>query len=319
MSSTTSGYNTFTPVTAVPLTSTTTTTPILATGATSTPNMFTSYRTPQRYEQNALKWEQRGNYTKAQKNREKVWRLQNPQYGPTYAAPTFYDNQNRFLGYNAGLGQQGMQSTGFRHTVPPVVETHVHPTVVQQTMRPEKITEVQPVIHRDVEAPQVHVIEKHMYEQVRSTGPNFVTNQPIIEETVRPRIIEEIQPVVHREVPAPFVEHVEQHVTEHITQPTTMTKEILNDPTVRAPGFAAGGPIQQGIATQGGLGQQGLGQQGFQQGFQPGMQQGFGQQGLQQQGLQQQGLQQQGLQQQGLQQQGVPRNVNTNTNTNIRR
>lgn len=291
---------------------TNTTTP----GYVTTPAGFTTYRTPDRYEQNALKWEQRGNYGKAQKNREKVWRLQNPQYGPTYAAPMFYDNQNRFLGYNTGLqqggmAQQGMQSASFHQVMPPTVETHMHPTIVQQTARPEKITEVQPIIHRDVDAPQVHVIEKHMYEQVRSTGPNLVTNQPIIEETVRPRIIEEIQPVVHREVPAPFVEHVEQHVTEHITQPTTMTKEILNDPTIRTPGFAAGGPVQQGIPLQGGQGGS----------FQPGLQQqggAFQQPGLQQQG----GFQQPGLQQ-GQQQQGLNRpQQGTNQqqgNQNIRR
>lgn len=255
---------------------------------------FQTNRTPQRYEQNALKWEQRGNWQKAQKNREKVWRLQNPQYGPQYAAPSFYDTQNRFLGYNNGLQQQGFQQQGFQqqgfqqqgfqqhaqgasfqHVMPATVETHTHATVIEQTMRPEKIVEVQPVIHRQVDAPQVHVIEKHMYEQVRSTGPNVITNAAIVEETVRPRIIEEIQPVVHREVPAPFVERVEQHVTEHITQPTTMTKEIQNDPTIRGPGIAAGGgPLQQ---------QQGLGMQQHGMGQQQGMHQ---QQGL---GMQQQG------------------------------
>jgi len=292
--------------TTYPMTTTGTTTGLVTTSTTTTPTNFTTYRTPERYEQNALKWEQRGNYGKAQKNREKVWRLQNPQYGPTYAAPAFYDTQNRFLGYNTGLqGQQGLH-TAFHHVMPPTVETHMHPTIVQQTVRPEKITEVQPVIHRDVDAPQVHVIEKHMYEQVRSTGPNVVTNQPIIEETVRPRIIEEIQPVVHREVPAPFVEHVEQHVTEHITQPTTMTKEILNDPTIRTPGFAAGGPVQQGIPLQSGQ-QGGAFQPGQQGSFQPGQQGSFqsGQQGSFQQG-QQQGAFQPG-QQQGLNRpQGVP-------------
>jgi len=216
---------------------------------------FATYRTPQRYEQNALKWEQRGNWTKAQKNREKVWRLQNPQYGAQYAAPQFYQN-NKFIGYNVPyqatplVQQQGFQQGAFSHTLPAVVETHVRPTIVQQTTRAERIVEVQPVVHREIEAPQVHVIEKHLYETVPSTGPNVITNRPIIEETVKPRIIEEIQPVVHREVPAPFFERVEQHVTEHITQPTTMTKEVINDATVRPVGVAAGGiPLQQTTTT----------------------------------------------------------------------
>jgi hypothetical protein len=207
------------------------------TAPVSTTPGYTTYRTPQRYEQNALKWEQRGNYAKAQKNREKVWRLQNPQYGPQYAAPIFY-SQNRFIGYNAPY------TPTTHYTAPAVVETHVRPTILQQTVRPEKIVEVQPVVHREVSAPEVHVIEKHVYETVPSTGPGLITRTPIVEETVMPRIVEEIQPVVHREVPAPFVEHVEQHVTEHITQPTMVTKEVVNDATIRpAYGIAAGGPV----------------------------------------------------------------------------
>jgi len=131
--------------------------------------------------------------------------------------------------------------------MPTVVESHLHATIVEQTSRPERIVEVQPVIHREVEQPEVHMIEKHTYEQVRSTGPTMVTRNAIVEETVRPRIIEEIQPVVHREVPAPFLEHVEQHVTEHITRPTTMTKEVVNEQGILpTPGMAAGGPA--GIA-----------------------------------------------------------------------
>lgn len=213
---------------------------------------FYTTRTPQVYEQKAVTWEQRGNWNKAQKNREKVWRLQNPQYGAQYAAPQFY-SQNRFLGYNVPytpLMKGAPLATGAplvagQQVLPAVVETHVLPTVLQQTTRAERIVEVQPVVHREIDAPQVHVIEKHLYETVPSTGPNVITKGAIIEETVKPRIIEEIQPVVHREVPAPFVERVEQHVTEHITQPTITTKEVINDATIRPVGMAAGAPLQQ--------------------------------------------------------------------------
>jgi hypothetical protein len=300
-------------------------------GTTSTP-YFTSFRTPQTYEQNALKWEQRGNWQKAQKNREKVWRLQNPQFPATYAAPNFYDSNNRFLGYNIGQ-QQGLmqgntlnkglvgQPATIHHVLPATVETHMHPTLVQQTTRPEKIVEVQPVVHREIDAPQVHVIERHSYEQVRSTGPSTITAQPIVEETIRPRVIEEIQPVVHREVPAPFVERVEQHVTEHITQPTTMTKDIINDGLRTQPmGIAAGAPIGQQGFQQGGIGQPGfqqggLGQPGFQQGgiAQPGFQQGGLQQGLGQQGLAGQNLQS------GIRPGQQPLNTQPGLNNNLRR
>jgi len=347
---------------------------------------YSSNRTPQVYEQNAQKWEQRGNTNKAQKNREKVWRLQNPAVPVTAAAPVFYDNNNQFLGYNQGLqnqglqgqqgfqgqqglnnqsgfGQQGLgnnrglnnQTGSFQNVAPTVVETHVHPTIIQQTSRPEKIVEVQPVVHREIDAPSVHVVERHSYEQVQSNNPGVITNQAIVQETIHPRVIEEIQPVVHREVPAPFVERVEQHVTERVVQPTTMTKDVINDGTRQTgPAIAAGGPMglgqqglqgqqgfqgQQGLNDQSGLGQQGLnnqsglGQQGLsgQQGFQgqQGLnnQSGLGQQGFQGQGLNNQsGLGQQGFQgqqglnnQSGLGQQGLNSQTSTSQSGQGRR
>jgi len=201
-----------------------------ASSITTTTSSFSTTRTPQRYEQNALKWEQRGNWNKAQKNREKVWRMQNPQY--TGMAPSFYSN-NQFMGYNVASSNSS--------TTAPIIETHVHPTIVQQTTRPERVLEVQPVIHREIEQPQVHIVEKHVFERVPSNTPALVTNAPVVQEVVHPKIIEEIQPVVHREVPAPFVERIEQHVSEKVVAPTTTTKEVINDTTVR-PGMAAGGP-----------------------------------------------------------------------------
>jgi len=216
-------------------------------GTTTATSAYTQ-RTPAMYETRALKWEQRGNYTKAQKNREKVWRLQNPQYINSTSAPTFYNN-NQFVGYNVPFngGSQTGQRTMATNTIynAATVETHIRPTIVEQTTRPERIVEVQPVIHRDIEAPQVRVIEKHVYETVPSTGPSTITRQAIVQETVKPRIIEEVQPVIHREVPAPFIEQVQQHVTEHIVRPTTTTKEVMNDPTIRPVGVSAGAPLQQ--------------------------------------------------------------------------
>jgi len=243
-------------------------------GATTTTT--TTTRNFATYESKALRWEQRNNLTKAQKNREKAWRFNNPQYA-NMAAPQFYQN-SRFIGYNVPMGtvplaKGPMMSSTFNtstyntsnmmatHSVmaPTIVETHVRPTVVEQTVRTEKVIEIQPVIHREVDAPHVKVIEKHMYETVPSAGSHTITNQAIVEETVRPRIIEEIQPVVHRNVAQTFVEHVEQHSTEHIVRPTVTTKEVIQD---RAPimGVAAGGPIlvNQGVNMQGAGFNQGL-------------------------------------------------------------
>jgi len=108
----------------------------------------------------------------------------------------------------------------------------------------EEYVEYQPIIHRVIEMPQVQRFEKHTFESVPSSGPTTVTNRPIVQETLRPFVTEEIQPIVHRTISQPYIERVEQHITERIVQPTTMTKEVIND---LAPGqqqfVSAGGPL----------------------------------------------------------------------------
>lgn len=120
-------------------------------------------------------------------------------------------------------------------TYAPIVERHMNPTVVDQTVRKETVVEIQPVIHRMVEEPEIHVVEKHIYEKVPAMGPTTITKQAIVEETVKPRIIEEIQPVLHRDVPAPFIKHVEEHITEHEVRPTIHTREVLEEKKVYTP------------------------------------------------------------------------------------
>jgi len=113
------------------------------------------------------------------------------------------------------------------HVEMPVVETIVKPVIVEETFRPEKILEVQPVIHREVQVPEVHHIEKHIYEKVEATGSHVVTNKPIVDEVIKPHIIEEVQEIIHRELPAPFVERVEEHISEVEVMPTLHTKEVI--------------------------------------------------------------------------------------------
>jgi hypothetical protein len=109
----------------------------------------------------------------------------------------------------------------------PIIETIVKPVIVEETFRPEKIVEIQPVIHREIRAPEVHHIERHIYEKVEAQGPHVVTNKPIIEETIKPVIVQEVQEIVHRELPAPYVEKVEKHVSELEVMPTLHTKEVI--------------------------------------------------------------------------------------------
>jgi len=188
--------------------------------SSSLPNPLAQLRSPERYDQKALKWQNKGNGIKAQKNRDKAAKLRAEQatsYNPAIARSTS----------GTALGQTTYN--------PPLVETHTRPVIVEQTVRPEKIVEVQPVVHREVDAPQVRVIEKHVYETAPPVGPSTVTRTPIVEEVVRPRVIEEIQPIVHREVPVPFVQRVEEHITEHVTKPAIVTKEVQTQ------GVSAGG------------------------------------------------------------------------------
>jgi len=69
--------------------------------------------TVSRYETNATKWEGKGNFKKAQKNREKVWKLNNPNANT--APPCFYQG-NKFMGYN-GCAQSQTTTTTTTTTV----------------------------------------------------------------------------------------------------------------------------------------------------------------------------------------------------------
>jgi len=109
----------------------------------------------------------------------------------------------------------------------PLVEIIKKPVIIEETFRQEKIVEVQPVIHREIRAPEIHHIEKHIFEKVETRGPTVVTNKPIIEETIRPVIVEEVQEIIHRELPAPVVERVEKLIDEVEIMPTVHTKEVI--------------------------------------------------------------------------------------------
>jgi len=150
---------------------------------------------------------------------------------------------------------------------PLIAQEVILPVVVENTERVDRVTEVQPVVHRIIEQPQVHHVEQHTYETAPSAS-GTVQMQPIIQETVIPRQVNEIQEVVHREVPVVQVNRVEEHITENAVLPTIYTKEVITGPTRQytpAGGSAyiapTGATFQQGQ----GLGQ-GMGQGSFQQG-----------------------------------------------------
>jgi len=113
------------------------------------------------------------------------------------------------------------------HVNPPIVETIVKPTVVEETIRHDKVIEVQPIVHRHIDAPEVHHIEKHVFEKIPPTGPARIVKESVIEETIQPHITEEVRTFVHREVPAPYIVHEEQHIEEHFVRPTIHTAEVI--------------------------------------------------------------------------------------------
>jgi len=118
------------------------------------------------------------------------------------------------------------------HVNAPIVETIVKPTIIEETIRRDKVVEIQPIVHRLVEAPEIHHIELNVYEKLPPTGPSRVVKQAVIEETIQPHITEEVRTVVHREVPAPYVVHEEQHLTEHLVRPTIHTAEVREEKKV---------------------------------------------------------------------------------------
>lgn len=118
------------------------------------------------------------------------------------------------------------------HINAPIVDTVVRATIVEETVRRDRVVEIQPIIHRHIDAPEVHHVEKHLYEKVAPLGPARVVKQAVIEETIQPHITEDITTVLHREVPAPYIVHEEQHITQHQVQPVVHTKEVIKEKEV---------------------------------------------------------------------------------------
>lgn len=170
---------------------------------------------------------------------QQQWHEEGLQQGFSLQKPGIQQGLQQNL--QPGLQQQVLPTI----TRPPIVESIVRPARIEQTTRIEKVVEMQPVIHRQVDAPQVRIIEQHTYEAAPMVGPSIVTNPTIVEEVVKPRIIEEVQPVIHREVPAPVLQRVEQHIQEHVVQPAVTNKVIQqNSVATVQPAVARALPVQ---------------------------------------------------------------------------
>eukprot|EP00026_Physarum_polycephalum_P017643 Phypoly_transcript_18941.p1 GENE.Phypoly_transcript_18941~~Phypoly_transcript_18941.p1 ORF type:complete len:117 (+),score=12.14 Phypoly_transcript_18941:136-486(+) len=61
--------------------------------------------------------------------------------------------------------------------------------LVQETVRNDKITEVQPVLHREVDKNVVHHIEKHIAEPRAPSMGGVIERNPIVEQQVHTNVV----------------------------------------------------------------------------------------------------------------------------------
>eukprot|EP01111_Echinosteliopsis_oligospora_P014369 TRINITY_DN53_c0_g1_i16.p1 TRINITY_DN53_c0_g1~~TRINITY_DN53_c0_g1_i16.p1 ORF type:complete len:676 (-),score=260.98 TRINITY_DN53_c0_g1_i16:52-2079(-) len=105
--------------------------------------------------------------------------------------------------------------------------TIARPAIIDERVRTDKLVEIQPVVHREIEQQRVHHVERHISEAPAPSMGGVVKMAPVVQQTIRTNVIEEVQPVIHREIATRSVERVEEHVTERIVAPTQHTREVV--------------------------------------------------------------------------------------------
>lgn len=66
----------------------------------------------------------------------------------------------------------------------------LRPAIVDEKVRVDKVVEVQPVIHREIEQPVVRHVEQHIVEPAAPNVGGTVKKAPIIEEHVHTTVVE---------------------------------------------------------------------------------------------------------------------------------
>jgi hypothetical protein len=136
----------------------------------------------------------------------------------THRHQTAQPGLNTSAGMQTGLtGQTIVDQPAVTHSLAPIV---------QETVRQDRVVEVQPVVHREVDKNIVHHIEKHIVETAPSQS-GIIERQPIIEQQLHTNVINEIQPIIHRERAVPIVERTEQHLSQRVVEPTIHTHEVI--------------------------------------------------------------------------------------------
>ena len=129
---------------------------------------------------------------------------------------------NTVNSYSNGVSTQQVNSVEA-----PIIQQRVNAPIIQETVRNDRVVEVQPVIHRSVDHNVVHHIEKHITEASAPAMGGTYQRNPLVTQTVHTNVVNEIQPVIHRERVVPVAERVEQHHMQRVVEPTVHTHEVI--------------------------------------------------------------------------------------------
>eukprot|EP00026_Physarum_polycephalum_P010501 Phypoly_transcript_10665.p1 GENE.Phypoly_transcript_10665~~Phypoly_transcript_10665.p1 ORF type:complete len:196 (+),score=29.45 Phypoly_transcript_10665:617-1204(+) len=128
---------------------------------------------------------------------------------------------------NTGLYSNGISTVNAVEANPILERTIVGAPVIQETVRTDRVVEVQPILHRNVDHNIVHHIERHIQEPAAPPMGGVYERNPIVEQTVQMNVVNEIQPIIHRERVVPVSERVETHLMERVAEPTVHTHEVV--------------------------------------------------------------------------------------------
>jgi len=110
----------------------------------------------------------------------------------------------------------------------PITETRSLPAVIHETVRPVETEEIQPVIHRDIEKTEIHVINAPQYEGT-STRPVMIHERSLPAE-VRPEVR---LPTAEADERLRFLENVEQsHVQRAPVEHVVVEKPPIIEETI---------------------------------------------------------------------------------------
>jgi hypothetical protein len=116
-----------------------------------------------------------------------------------------------------------------------------NPAMVQEHVRYDKVTEVQPVIHRQYDQVHVHHVEKHIMHEGAPNMGGVIERPPLVQDHINHRYITEVHPIHHG---PSYQTEVSSHTTHSDLMPFQQQQQDFGPQQV---GFA---PQQTGFAPQ---------------------------------------------------------------------